>query len=469
MCLIMYRKYLLRSNCFIVAFEGEVIVRKTKEKFSSLPYQIDHQKGSRSKHTKRKMSNEGELLKASSNSAPSARRSVSFGPASISTSTNGNVPTILDQTSKGGGESSTSSHSVNPHQSGTSRRVASGSSTVSGEGGEGSIQVGSISMTPSGSSTGAIGNTSGVLKPALKAGTDHKKLPPQSHYQHPDPLLRRLRLVDDKGNAINLKDFFDGVKIVAFYFSSQWAGQPLKEYHNTISEFAREHQREFKVIYVSVDVDEQWYKAGVKGQPWVSMVWNDGSSLPSPNSTNSTSPSAATDDDPLPPLFNNENFLLAQEFDIDESLSKTDTSGEAYLRPFSRVHLASKLNIIAAPTVCIYHIEKQKMLDWNVRMARLHRDQRDETWSRWKKGESAKSFGFTEALANSPGTVSLAIFVAIYWMILLLGGQKYNFLRQAFESLNPSANSASSSGSAIQQPAEALEKVINSAREHVDF
>ena len=100
----------------------------------------------------------------------------------------------------------------------------------------------------------------GVLKPSTR------KLPPTEQYQHPDPLIRRLRLVDDKGNAVNLKDFFKGVKIVAFYFSSQWAGQPLKEYHSTISEFAREHQREFKVIYVSVDVDEQWYKAGVKGQ-----------------------------------------------------------------------------------------------------------------------------------------------------------------------------------------------------------
>lgn len=413
------------------------------------------------------MSQEGDLLKPSSNTAPVARRSVSFGPASISSPPNGNVPTILDQTAKGVESLSSSSqiHGQN-NLSGSSRRVASGSSI--GETGEG-LPPGSVSMTPSGSSTGAVGNSSGILKPALKAGTDHKRLPPQSHYQHPDPLLRRLRLVDDKGNAINLKDFFDGVKIVAFYFSSQWAGQPLKEYHNTISEFAREHQREFRVIYVSVDVDEQWYKAGVKGQPWVSMVWNDGSSLPSPSTANSTSPSAGTDDEPLPPLFNNENFLLAQEFDIDESLSKTDTSGEAYLRPFSRVHLASKLNIIAAPTVCIYHIERQKMLDWNVRMARLHRDQRDETWSRWKKGESAKSFGLSEALANSPGTVSLAIFVAVYWIILLVGGQKYNFLRQAFESLNPSANSASSAGGALQQPAEAIEKAINSAREHIDF
>lgn len=180
------------------------------------------------------------------------------------------------------------------------------------------------------------------------------------------------------------------------------------------------------MVYVSVDVDEQWYKAGVKGQPWVSMVWNDGSSLPSPSTTNATSPSADEADDDLPPLYNNEDFLLAQETDIDESLAKTDTAGEAYLRPFSRVHLASKLNIIAAPTVCIYNLERQKMLDWNVRMARLHRSQRDETWSRWKRGESAKSFGLSEALANSPGTVALCIFAFFYWMLILAGGQDYN-------------------------------------------
>lgn len=29
---------------------------------------------------------------------------------------------------------------------------------------------------------------------------------------------------------------------------------------------ALEHPNELRVIYVSVDVDEQWYKAGVKGQ-----------------------------------------------------------------------------------------------------------------------------------------------------------------------------------------------------------
>ncbi|KAL9940393.1 hypothetical protein V8E36_001098 [Tilletia maclaganii] len=92
------------------------------------------------------------------------------------------------------------------------------------------------------------------------------------HHQHSDPLLRRLRLVDGKGQPANLREFFRGVKVVGFYFSSQWAGQPLKEYHKVRGarvdcaqddvarrqvEFSRRHTSEFEVIYVSVDVDEQ--------------------------------------------------------------------------------------------------------------------------------------------------------------------------------------------------------------------
>lgn len=88
----------------------------------------------------------------------------------------------------------------------------------------------SSAMTPTNSS-GGVGSGSSTLKPALKPGTERKKLPPPTQYQHPDPLLRRLRLVDNKGKAVDLSKFFDGVKVVAFYFSSQWAGQPLKEYH----------------------------------------------------------------------------------------------------------------------------------------------------------------------------------------------------------------------------------------------
>jgi hypothetical protein len=151
------------------------------------------------------------------------------------------------------------------------------------------------------------------------------------------------------------------------------------------------------------------------------MVWNDGSSLPSPtrNETNGNI-------DDQPPLYNNEDFLMAQEFDIDESLSKTDTSGQAYLRPFSRVHLASKLNILAAPTLCIYHLESQKMLDWNVRVSKLSQYTRDETWSKWKRGEATRSTTLTEAISNAPITFSIGVIALIYYLLLTFGGQQYN-------------------------------------------
>ena len=151
-----------------------------------------------------------------------------------------------------------------------------------------------VSFGPSDSVSPSSATTtppSGTLKPALKPGTDRKKLPPPEQYQHPDPLLRRLRLVDPHGEPVDLKRTFRDTKVVGFYFASQWAGQPLKEYHRAISEFCIRHPHEFKVsaphhppnpnpiahkrthsdrrrktqaIYVSVDVDEQWYKAGTK-------------------------------------------------------------------------------------------------------------------------------------------------------------------------------------------------------------
>ncbi|PWN52438.1 hypothetical protein IE53DRAFT_282913 [Violaceomyces palustris] len=258
--------------------------------------------------------------------------------------------------------------------------------------------------SPSSSSANPIPSSQSTppsaLKPALKPGTERKRLPPPEQYQHPDPLIRRLRLVDGHGKPVNLKKAFRETKVVGFYFSSQWAGQPLKEYHRTISEFCQKHPHEFKAIYVSVDVDEQWYKAGVRDKPWISMVWNDGSSLPAERSdaatgasSSSSSPGNSDSDPSVFALYNNEDFLLANESDIDESLSHTDKSGEAYLRPFSRVHLAAKLNIIAAPTLCIYHLESGKMLEWNVRMGRLAPGRVNETWERWVRGEGASALG----------------------------------------------------------------------------
>lgn len=67
-----------------------------------------------------------------------------------------------------------------------------------------------------------------ALKPTASA---YRRLPPPEQFQHPDPLLRRLRLVDAQGTPVSLRSHFDSrVNCVGFYFSSEWAGQPLKQY-----------------------------------------------------------------------------------------------------------------------------------------------------------------------------------------------------------------------------------------------
>lgn len=88
-------------------------------------------------------------------------------------------------------------------------------------------------------STGSAAGTSTPLRSALKPrAKDYRKLPASEQFQHPDPLLRRLRLVDSLGKPVNLrKHFGPEVQCVGFYFSSEWAGQPLKEYHQVCSSF----------------------------------------------------------------------------------------------------------------------------------------------------------------------------------------------------------------------------------------
>lgn len=166
------------------------------------------------------------------------------------------------------------------------------------------------------------------------------------------------------------------------------------------------------------------------------MVWNDGSSMPAERADRTAAPTSPDGDlDELPRLYNNEDFLLANEQDIDESLSHTDKSGEAYLRPFSRVHLAAKLNIIAAPTLCIYHLESGKMLEWNVRMGRLASHRSKETWERWREGESAGSFGVKDAFAVAPYTFLVGVVALVYFLFVRWAGEDYNVLQKGLHAL----------------------------------
>lgn len=43
-------------------------------------------------------------------------------------------------------------------------------------------------------------------------------LPPKELYQHPDPLVRRLRLRDSYGKEVNLQEKLRDTKVILFVF-----------------------------------------------------------------------------------------------------------------------------------------------------------------------------------------------------------------------------------------------------------
>lgn len=101
------------------------------------------------------------------------------------------------------------------------------------------------------------------------------------------------------------------------------------------------------------------------------MEWNDCSN----ESTDSG--------DPEP----DEPFLLAGDDDLEEETSVSDTDGTLYLRPFSRVFLAEKLQVLGVPNLAVYHVGKREMLTTHARLDLLRPSRADDTLERWERGE----------------------------------------------------------------------------------
>lgn len=171
---------------------------------------------------------------ASDDERRAPRRSVSFGlEDSVAPTTSA---LAVDGSGAGASSADASAAGTMGGGSGSALGAASGLSASASASSLAASAAGASTApsTPGQSSVGSVGGANGAaLRSALKpSASAYRKLPPAAQYQHPDPLLRRLRLVDDKGKPVNLREHFGrDVTCVGFYFSSQWAGQPLKEYH----------------------------------------------------------------------------------------------------------------------------------------------------------------------------------------------------------------------------------------------
>lgn len=83
----------------------------------------------------------------------------------------------------------------------------------------------SVSFNPRVSESSAMGAPQQPPKPTIKRRRSSLKQgivlphhPPKEFYQHPDPLIRRLRLRNGQGSQVRLVNEFRGVKVVLFLF-----------------------------------------------------------------------------------------------------------------------------------------------------------------------------------------------------------------------------------------------------------
>ena len=180
-----------------------------------------------------------------------------------------------------------------------------------------------------------------------------------------------------------------------------------------VTDVSRTYHHELKTVYVSVDTHEQHYKSAIANRPWLAMAWADGSSEPEEGKT-------GDDARPVP----TESFLLAGDDDLDESVVAADASGTSYVRPFSRVYMADKLDVLMTPTLAVYHLPTRKFLDTNVRQSRLRPMRLQNTMDIWLRGEPSPSINLVDAMYTVPWTVAMMVAALIYLVVRLVVGEQ---------------------------------------------
>ena len=187
-------------------------------------------------------------------------------------------------------------------------------------------------------------------------------------------------------------------------------GGPLTQ---LVTDVSRAYPHELKTVYVSVDTHEQHYKDATVNRPWLAMAWADGSSEPEEGQTDDVAPPSPT-----------ESFLLAGDDDLDESVVAADATGSSYVRPFSRVYMADKLDVLMTPTLAVYHLPTRKFLDTNVRQSRLRPMRLQNTMDIWLRGEPSPSINLVDAMYTVPWTVAMIVAALIYLVVRLVVGEQ---------------------------------------------
>ncbi|GAA5991078.1 hypothetical protein JCM10908_006528 [Rhodotorula pacifica] len=252
---------------------------------------------------------------------------------------------------------------------------------------------------------------------SLKQGLPMPYRPEKQFYSHPDPLLRRLRLRNGYGKEVDLEREFVDTKLVLFLFGATWRGSIMTPYEN-VADFARRHPHQCKVIYVSADSSERVFEQNTRQKPWLAMEWNDGSNMETPGAP--IDESAADPNNNTPASEPLEPFLLAGDPDLEDEVHHSDPKGELYLRPYSRVYLAEKWDVLGVPNLVVYHLPTRRILTQHARFDLLKAGNSESTWAKWSEGEKIE-FGVADLAYALRWSIALAVLAISYAVSVRIG------------------------------------------------
>ncbi|CAD6565051.1 MAG: hypothetical protein TREMPRED_000670 [Tremellales sp. Tagirdzhanova-0007] len=248
-------------------------------------------------------------------------------------------------------------------------------------------------------------------------------------YNSPDPILRRLRLEDTTGHSItDIDRYFRGKELLVLYAGSEQGAVNLKELHRNLTTLALRELKRCSVIYVSTDTDPTRLQRVLANVPWLRMTFHDNSDFALSNSGKEVE---------MEEVARGEEFVQAGEIEIGvESVGFGMEEYQLdYVRPLSRAAVTSLMTAYATPSIAIYHIGSHSFISKNVKLSAFLATNVDKNMHTWRNGGTS-SMRIIDVMFLLRWPIIALILAALYHLMVLIGGENYNVIPRALDSMS---------------------------------
>ncbi|EKD04861.1 hypothetical protein A1Q2_00807 [Trichosporon asahii var. asahii CBS 8904] len=214
----------------------------------------------------------------------------------------------------------------------------------------------------------------------------------------------RIRLEDELGNPVtDIYRTLRDVEVVVFYAGSA-QGAP--------------DTQSVAIVYVSTDTSLPLYSAATANQPWLKMIYKDGSDF------------AAVGEEMTEETSRDEDFVQAAEIETGaEEVPYGEKEDIAiYERPLSRAAMAMSMRAYRTPSIAVYsHVPSHAWIDRNVRPSLFEEQRVNESLAKWRAGETVTP-GVGDIVTALKFPLIFLVLAIIYHFVVWWAGEEYNLI-----------------------------------------